>query len=800
MKKFKLVGIVVGSILAVLLLIALILPFVIDVDKYRPRIVAMANEKINGKLELGKLSLSLWGQIRIDVAGVKLADASGKSLLGVKDAFFHLPLLSVLSGSPVITFKMNEPSVQVSRSKSGKLNWLTLVKDTGPAPQPSKKPSTSAALPAIAANSRLGVELRKAKVAYRDEASGLTTDIRDLNLILRDISLSRPTALEMWADLDTRMGKTLTVKGPAMLTGGAQPELAGGKLSKVFINAKLDLDGLAIEMPGSFEKKKGIAANMDLALEVGESEALLKKLVARFHNAELQARGQISNLTQPVVDLEVHSNEIALKPWVDLVPSLKNYELGGSMKLDATVQGPSDKLGYKGKLTMNALTAKAPKLKTQPRFDGMVAFATDQIESLQLTMKAPGNDLSVKGRVVSFSKPAIDLQISSTGLDLDQLVEFPPPSKSKTEGATAKPAQSPVAKAKGAPTAATVAPEDDMDALLEPIRQNKMLRDLALTAFFQIKSLKAYDIKMSDMQGRMFFGGTGRELATGLEGFSMRLWDGNIRGNVLAQLKPATPTYIFGMQVDGLQLAQAVQSQMALFKDTVVGKAFFDINGQGTSFNTATAKTNLTAKGSLRVDQPKFTSIDIGKMVSDSLNGSLQKLGDRIPELRGKTLGGLPNGESKYHSVSGDFSIANGKFSMPNFYAKALPGQGVDIRGDTEVGLVDSSLKSAWEVSDPYNLTKARDLSPEIGGVKVDHILAEGNNPVRFVVHAGCTISAPCYSYTEVPEAFAKIALANVGQATTARAKQEVKKRVGEAIPKNAPPEVRDALKGLFGR
>ena len=94
--------------------IIVFVPFWVDVDHYRPQLVDLANQQIQGKLELGKLRLSLWGQIRIEVAGLKLTTPTGDEVVHVEDAYFHVPFL-FLSGSPILTFKMNQPTIQLSR-------------------------------------------------------------------------------------------------------------------------------------------------------------------------------------------------------------------------------------------------------------------------------------------------------------------------------------------------------------------------------------------------------------------------------------------------------------------------------------------------------------------------------------------------------------------------------------------------------------------------------------------------------------------------------------------------------------
>jgi hypothetical protein len=277
----------------------------------------------------------------------------------------------------------------------------------------------------------------------------------------------------------------------------------------------------------------------------------------------------------------------------------------------------------------------------------------------------------------------------------------------------------------------------------------------------------------------------------------MKVWGGAIGASTQFHLGSNPPTYRFSTKVEGLDLQQAVDSQLHFLKNTVVGKAHFEMTGEGASFNPAPAIDHLKANGKLKVDKAKFATIDVGKMAGDALNQAIEKLAEKIPAAKGKKINPVPSGESRYDSISSDFGIVGGKFTAPNFYAKAEPNHGIDLKGNTEVGLKDYSLKTNWEVIDTYNLTHARDLSIDQNGVRVDHILAEGNNPVKFPVHAGCTVMAPCYSYTEVPEYLAGIALRNASKALTGKAKEELKKQA-EGLLKNAPPALQDKLKGLF--
>ncbi len=804
----KKIAIALGALFALILIAIVVIPFVVDVDKYRPRIVEEANRRINGRLELGKLSLSLWGQVRIQIASLSLADSRGQSVLSVQDAYFHVPFSSLLSGSPALTLKMQSPVITLVKDKSGKLNVMSLMKDgksarnhLSPADRLPSSTTAMAAeggtameLPAMARRARIGIELRQAIVNYRDELSGLKTQIKDLNLTVRDLSLNRPTEIELWANLDTQMssgGKTtLTVQGPVRITATASPMMQDSKLSQIGLVALAKFEDIDITVPGVFHKKKGVPASIDLDITASEQLAKINKLKAQFFNAIVQAQGQITQVsTAPAVNLDVESGSIDLKPWSELLPALQSAELGGHVTLKAHAEGPSSQLSYRANLGVVGLTAKAPGLKAQPRIDGDVRVSTDQIENFVFTLKAPGNDLKLNGKLVSFTQPKLQAEISSGGLDLDQLMEF----KAPAAPVKAEPQKTESSSLLGFPTPAFAADPaaPSYDAMLASLRQNKILQAAQATVGINIRALKAQGIKISDILGRLVL----KNLVATLDQFSMKLWGGSTKANLLFNLGAAPlATYKFSAQVENLDLSQSVSSQVQMLKNTMYGKAFMNASGEGAGLDPNILMDRIKVRGNFKVKDAVFTSIDVSKMATEALNKGIQKVGEKIPAAKGKEIKSLPNRSSKYAEVSSDFTVSDGKFSAPNFATKAEPNQGIDLKGETVVGLKDYSLKTRWEVIDTYNLTKAKDISIDQAGVKVEHILAEGSGPVRFPVSAGCTLSQPCYSYTEVPEFLAKVALGNAGKALQGRAKSEAKKQVESVIEKSGLPE---QFKGL---
>ena len=810
-----------GIFLALIFVAILVIPFVVDVDKYRPQIVQVANDNINGKLEIGKLKLSLWGKILVKIDGVKLFDAHQNKLVSVEEAYFHIPFLSLLSGSPELTFKMEKPQILVVKDKAGKLNLMSLMK-TKPAlapaipagtpagkaasaagkaagappaeaPQPTAAPAqassspTKLALPAIAVRARLGVEIRNALLTYNDLGTGVKSETDQLNLVIRDISLSRPTELELWANLNTTMAKVFSVKGPARIKAELKPTVSGGEFQKAELKVDTNFDDLDISVPGAFQKAKGIATNAHIEATVTPKDATVEKFDVHFHNAEIKITAQVLDYPNTKVKATIASNSISMAPWTELLPALKGFDLSGTLQLKAAADGPTDKLAYSADITLANLSAKAPMLKGKPEINAEIHVITDQVKALAMSFKAPGCDLRVTGNVVSFTKPRVALNINSPGLDLDKAIDFPPPAAKK--GASILTLEN---EAGAATKEGEVA---NFDAMLAPLRASEPLREMIMNIGVSINNLKAKGMLINSINSSFTF----KNLVANLEKFEMALFKGKISAKLVADMKPAAPTYTLNATIQNLDLKEAVTSSMEMFKNTVYGKLNMTTSGNGSSFNPDQAKQHLNLKGKLTVTDAVFASMDIGKMVSEGIASGMSKVGDKIPALKGKKAPGLPNKDAHYDSISSDFSIAGGKFSAPNFYAKASKGSSVDLKGATEFGLIDQSIHAKWDVIDSQNLTKARDISVDISGTKVDHILAKGNDPVSFPVTVSGTLAAPVYSYSEVPEYFAKIAMGNVASAAKGRVKDEAIKRVSDLAPAPAKNLIQGLGKKLFG-
>ncbi|MCB0405926.1 MAG: AsmA family protein, partial [Bdellovibrionales bacterium] len=407
----------------------------------------------------------------------------------------------------------------------------------------------------------------------------------------------------------------------------------------------------------------------------------------------------------------------------------------------------------------------------KPVVDAVVQVRPERVEKFALTMKAPGNDLRVTGSVQSFKAPKVNFEIASKGMDLDRLMKF----ETKAEAAGK------AGGTKNGPSSESV----DFDAMLEPVRKNGILKKATGVLTVNMAAVRLMNVAISSIQSRMSM----RQLVFKLEKFGLGVFGGKVGASGTVNVQGKAPTYSLNVDVSGADLRQAVESQFAPFKNTLVGKGFFKMGVSGKSFNPPAAKANLSGQGNMRVEGARFNTIDIGRVAAEAVNKAMSDVAAKVPELRGKQLAAPKAVESEYESVTGNFTIQQSVFSAPDFFAKALPNRGLDIRGRTSVNLVTDALEADWELRDTYNALNARDMSIKIADQVVPQILAK-DGVVVLPVQVRGSVFDPKVTYTSVPEALIRVALDNIKRSAENRAKAEVQKAVQN--------EAKKLFKGLF--
>ncbi len=185
-RTLKIVAIVIGSIVALLVVAAIALTWLLDPSQHKGAIIQAVKDKTGRELKIeGPIGLSFFPWLGVEAKGLVLGNAPGfgpepfarLESFGVKVKF--LPLLR--GQVAVDTVVLTGFDLALARDAKGATNWDDLLAPAKaePGPKPAEPVAKAAALPALAAN---GIEIRKANLSWRDQASGARYAVRNLEL------------------------------------------------------------------------------------------------------------------------------------------------------------------------------------------------------------------------------------------------------------------------------------------------------------------------------------------------------------------------------------------------------------------------------------------------------------------------------------------------------------------------------------------------------------------------------------------------------------------------------------------
>ena len=275
---------IVGIVIALLIVAILVLPFVVNVNNYRPRIESELTTALGRNVTVGNLSLSLWsGSLAADNIAIA-DDPSFSSSPFIKAQTLNVgveivPL--ILSKTLHITeLTLSQPQVNLLRNREGKWNFSSIgtaspTKKTGatppssagqaPPPSGAEAGKTSPSTPenpkeasnpksesSIEQNLSVGkLSIKDGQVSIADTAKANKPHIyKNVNLTVKDFSFSSQFPFTLTADLPG--GGNINLDGNA---GPINPSDA----SITPVQAKLDVKNFDVDASGFMDPSSGIS-------------------------------------------------------------------------------------------------------------------------------------------------------------------------------------------------------------------------------------------------------------------------------------------------------------------------------------------------------------------------------------------------------------------------------------------------------------------------------------------------------------------------------------------------------------
>jgi hypothetical protein len=704
-----------GAIVFLLLLVIVTLPFVVNIDQYRPLIVNAINEKITGKVTLGELKLSLWGRIQVQIAGIELKDSSSKEILKVDDVYAYFPLFEIITGTPKIAIRLTKPVINVIKQPDGSLNLLKLVdhsaqqlpnKELADAPDSTQEALEKTqedfdltAIPLWEQISAAGIdfELLDAELSFLDQLAGFSQKVTNFDLIIRDMSIRRPFSISLSSTLATK-ASGLKVNGPMRVDINVEPKFNDATFEQATVKFKADFDDINVTIPEAFEKQSDRPMNLEFDAVVKNNEILVKNFTARIMDVVAKA--------DVVID-----------------------------KLDQTGQ---EHLSFK------------------------------------LSADHPAADLSLALDVKNFGTPIIKLDVLSKLIDLDKIFPPPPGGRSKIDAKIVESTKKKIEKGElpgsgegeGAKVEESVTapsePASDIDAMVFNLSKLEILRKMKANIALNIKSFKGMGISVKDIRLVTDI----NQLVVRVTPISFSIFDGSFLTQVIVDLRSSVPQYSFSTNLNAWDLSKATGSQLSLFTDTIRGITTVRVGGRGKSLNIGPMIKNFEMNGNFSFEKANFSTVNIGELLKEIGDEISTKIAKKVPGVGTLALKNLEQFDSSYERISASFNMSQGVLKAPDFFAKSYQGKGVDIKGDTMVDLLADKLDARWALVDTYNQTGLADVGLNKSvlkrQIKVDQIFSANGKPVEFPITVGCKLSVPCFNYDAVLGELSRIALQNL--------------------------------------
>jgi AsmA protein len=269
---------IAGIAIAILLVILIAIPFLINVNSFRPRIEAAASQALGRQVKVGNLSLSiLTGSVTADNISIAEDPAFGTTpFVTAKSLKVGVELLPLITSKQlrVTDITLEQPEITLLKTAAGKWNFSSLGGSATKSSAPSSSGSTT---PGNLSVAKLSVT--DGKLIVGNANSKAKPHVYDkVNITVTNFS---PTS-----QFPFRLTANLPAGGNADITGQAGP-INAADAAKTPFEAKVKVNNMDIVASGFIDPASGIAglANFDGTLT---SNGTMAKAVGTFTGNKLQ--------------------------------------------------------------------------------------------------------------------------------------------------------------------------------------------------------------------------------------------------------------------------------------------------------------------------------------------------------------------------------------------------------------------------------------------------------------------------------------------------------------------------------
>ncbi|MCA1798260.1 MAG: AsmA family protein [Xanthomonadaceae bacterium] len=589
-RPLKIIGIIFGTLLLVVIALAIALPLLFDINDYKDRIAAEVESETGRALTIdGDLHLTVFPWLGVRTGAMSLAQREGfddaMPFASFSEADVRVRLLPLLLRREIELGRVSLAGLQLQleRDADGRDNWSDLLERdarTTDAPPPAEdgKPFEFDRLDIA------GFTLAGARVAFRDVQAGTSYIVEDLNLTTGRIRVGERTDVEMDARITSGVPQW---RGEVAFNGAASFDPESSAVSLIAERASADLQGGALPV----ERLRVVfSAQVDGNLE---SEAW------QFRELQLDATARGGRL--PDRDITASFGGAATANLSEQTLALRNFTFEGvGVRAELTADGTGiiDEPALTGRVTVEPFSPRAvletlgrpvpetedPTALTHLQFAADFSATENSVELRDMQARLDASRLTGRFAVADLEAQAMRFTLAVDQLDLDRYL------------------------APDTPQAEAV-PSGALDSIRIPV---ELVRGLDVEGTLSIGRMRVTGLASEQIEvGINARGGVLR-----VHPSSATMYGGRYTGDITLDASGAAPRLSMNERVVGVQAGPLFTD---LFGEArITGTADLSARLTGTGETIGQLRPTLAGEVAFRFDDGAVQGFDLWHMVADA--------------------------------------------------------------------------------------------------------------------------------------------------------------------------------------
>lgn len=358
-KTLKMLAIILASIVALLVVGAVILSLVMDPNKYKDDIIQFAKQHTGRDLKIdGKISLSFFPWLGAELPPLTLSNAPGfdkKPLAEARQAGIQVKLLPLLRKQIVIKqISLDGLRLRLAKNGAGVTNYDIFGTKGGPK---SVGKSTSGTGPSLGGLTIGGIVIRDAEVTWSDQATGALYNVKNMNLKTGQLAADKPADLNLGFDFTSATPKINTrVDVDARLTLDVDKQtldmpklslaVAGINLTLTDVKGSQVLDaptfrgqlGITSFNPRKLMQEFGVKyettdpkalaqASVNTAFSASPKNMELKNIKVTLDNTTINGEFKLNDFSQAIYSFDINIDDIDIDRYMTPAATAKSEDV-----------------------------------------------------------------------------------------------------------------------------------------------------------------------------------------------------------------------------------------------------------------------------------------------------------------------------------------------------------------------------------------------------------------------------------------------------------------------------------------